>query len=82
MSQLGKMFKLELLKKEKKNRPANSGSIAGSGKSPKEGNGNLLQYSCLGNPMHRQRSHGVINKQTNKKLELLLFLLLFALTLC
>ena len=29
------------------------GSIAGSGRSPREGNGNLLQYSCLGNPMGR-----------------------------
>ena len=34
--------------------PANagdSGSIPGSGRSPGEGNGNPLQYSCLGNPM-------------------------------
>ena len=28
-----------------------SGSIPGSGRSPGEGNGNPLQYSCLGNPM-------------------------------
>ena len=27
------------------------GSIPGSGKSPREGNGNPLQYSCLENPM-------------------------------
>ena len=27
------------------------GSIPGSGRFPGEGNGNLLQYSCLGNPM-------------------------------
>ena len=27
------------------------GLIPGSGRSPGEGNGNLLQYSCLGNPM-------------------------------
>ena len=26
-------------------------SIPGSGRPPKEGNGNTLQYSCLGNPM-------------------------------
>ena len=34
--------------------PANAGDmglIPGSGRSPEEGNGNLLQYSCLGNPM-------------------------------
>ena len=36
--------------------PANAGdmgSIPGSGKSPGGGNGNPLQYSCLGNPMDR-----------------------------
>ena len=27
--------------------------ILGSGRSPGEGNGNLLQYSCLGNSMDR-----------------------------
>ena len=39
-----------------KNLPANAGDtglIPGSGRSPGEGNGNLLQYSCLGNPMER-----------------------------
>ena len=29
------------------------GSIAGSGKSPGEGHGNPLQYSCLEDPMDR-----------------------------
>ena len=29
------------------------GSTPGSGRSPGEGNGNLLQYSCLENPMDR-----------------------------
>ena len=29
------------------------GSIPGSGTFPEEGNGNLLQYSCLENPMDR-----------------------------
>ena len=29
------------------------GSISGSGRSPGEGNSNLLQYSCLENPMDR-----------------------------
>ena len=42
-----------------KNVPANAGdisnvgSIPGSGKSPGEGNGRLLQYSSLENPMDR-----------------------------
>ena len=30
------------------------GSIPGSGRSPGEGNGNPLQYSCLENPMDRE----------------------------
>ena len=30
-----------------------AGSVPGSGRSPGEGNGNPLQYSCLGNPMDR-----------------------------
>ena len=42
-----------------KNVPANpgdirdTGSIPGSGRSPGEGNGNPLRYSCLENPMDR-----------------------------
>ena len=39
-----------------RNPPANAadaGSIPGSGRSPGEGNGNSLQYSCLGDPMDR-----------------------------
>ena len=39
-----------------KNLPANDGdssSIPGLGRSPGEGNGNPLQYSCLENPMDR-----------------------------
>ena len=42
-----------------KNPPANArdatdmGSIPGSGRSPGEGYGNPLQYSCLENPMGR-----------------------------
>ena len=39
-----------------KNLPANAGdagSVPESGRSPGEGNGNPLQYSCLGNSMDR-----------------------------
>ena len=42
-----------------KNSPANAGdirvvdSIPGLGRSPGGGNGNPLQYSCLGNPVDR-----------------------------
>ena len=53
------------------NPPANAGvmgSIPGLGRSPGEENGNLLQYSCLGNPMDREArqatAHGVTKSQT------------------
>ena len=39
-----------------KNPPANARDLSlipGSGRSPGEGNGYALQYSCLGNPMDR-----------------------------
>ena len=44
-----------------KNPPTNAGdpgSIPGLGGSPGEGNGNPLQYSCLGNPW-QAAVHGV-----------------------
>jgi len=45
------------------------GSIPGSGKSPGEGNGNPLQYSCLGNSMVRgawwATVHGVARVKHN-----------------
>ena len=44
------------------------GSIPGSGRSLEEGNGNLLQYSCLENSMDRgdwwAMVHGVTKSQT------------------
>ena len=43
------------------------GSITGSGRSPGEGNGNALQYSCLENSMDRgawrATVHGVAKSQ-------------------
>ena len=39
-----------------KNLPASAGDVGlipGLGRSPEEGNGNQLQYSCLGNPIDR-----------------------------
>ena len=54
-----------------KNLPADAGDaglIPGSGGSPRGGNGNPLQYSCLGNPMDRgtwqATVHGVTQSQT------------------
>ena len=58
-----------------KNLPANAGDtglIPGSGRSPGEGNGNPLQYSCLENPMDgggawQATVHGVTKSQTRLK---------------
>ena len=54
-----------------KNPPANAGDaglIHGLGRSPREGNGNPLWYSCLGNPMDRTAwwatVHGVAEHRT------------------
>ena len=54
-----------------KNLPANTGDaglISGSERFPGGGNGNPLQYSCLGNPMDRgawwATVHGVTKSQT------------------
>ena len=47
-----------------KNLPASAGgagSIPGLGTSPGEGNGNPLQYSCLGNPMDRGAWQGTVH---------------------
>ena len=54
--------------KESAYNAGDSGSIPGLGRSPGEGNGNPLQYSCLENPTHRgawqATVHGVTKNQT------------------
>ena len=48
-----------------KNLPANagdSGSIPGLGKHTGGGNGNLLQYSCLENPMDREAWRATVHR--------------------
>ena len=57
-----------------KNLPANAGdmgSIPESGRSPGEGNGKPLQYSCLENPVDRgswrAMVHSVAKNQTRQK---------------
>ena len=39
----------------------NMGSIPGSGRSPGEGNGNPLRYSCLENPMDRGAWRAIVH---------------------
>ena len=51
-----------------KNPPASAGdagSIPRLGRSPGEGNGNLLQYSCLGNSMKEE--HGGLQSMGSQK---------------
>ena len=59
---------LEAVSKESTCNMGDLGSIPGSGRSPGEGNGNPLQYSCLENPMDRRAwratVHGVTKSQT------------------
>ena len=62
------------------NLPANTGDAAlipGLGRSPREGNGNPLQYSCLGNPVdggawqaawdHKRVGHDLASKQQKQQ---------------
>ena len=63
-----------------KNLPANAGdrrdagSIPGLGRSPREGNGNPVQESCLENPMDRgawwATVHGVTKSQTQQSMHI------------
>ena len=56
-----------------KNSPANTGdtedmcSIPGSERSPGGGNGNLLQYFCLENPMDRGAWWAKVHKVTKNR---------------
>ena len=55
-----------------KNLPASegvTGSIPGSGRCPGEGNGNPLQYSCLGNPMDRRSLECYIQSTSLQRVE-------------
>ena len=55
-----------------KNPPANTGAmglIPGSGRSPGEGNGNPLQYSCLENPMDRGDWWATVHVVTKESVE-------------
>ena len=56
-----------------KNPPSNAGDIRdwsstpGLGRSPRGGHGNLLQYSCLENPMDRGGWRAIVNRVTKNQ---------------
>ena len=54
-------------KKKKKHLSAHAGDaglISGSGRSPQEENGNLLQYSCWDNPMDKRAWRALVHGVT------------------
>ena len=59
-----------------KNSPANAGNIRNvgliseSGRSPEEGHGNSIQYSCLGNPMDRGAWQVIVHRVTKSQTQL------------
>ena len=59
-----------------KNLPANTGdagdvdSIFGSGRSPRGGYGNLLQYSCLENPIDRGAWRATVHEVAKSQTQL------------
>ena len=64
-----------------KNLPANvegMSLITGSGRSPGEGNGNLLQYSCLENPMDGEAWWATVHRAAESWTQLSTFFLLLS----
>ena len=60
---MGKSREASLVAQTVKNRPAiqgDSGSIPGWGRSPGEGHGSPLQYSCLENPKQEDRQKNLL----------------------
>ena len=56
-----------------KNLTANAGdmgSILESGRSPREGNGNPLQYSCLGNPIDTEAQWATVQVVSRVRFDL------------
>ena len=46
------------------------GLIPGFGRSPREGNGNPLQYSCLENPLGRGDWQAIVHRVTKSQTQL------------
>ena len=68
LRQLWASLVAQMVKKISAWKAGDLGSIPGSGRAPREGNGNPLQYSCLGNPMdrgaRRATVHGIAKSWT------------------
>ena len=58
------------------------GSVPGSGRSPGEGNGNPLQYSCLENPMDREAWRASVHGVAKSRTRLSKFTFTFTLVWC
>ena len=56
--------------KESACKAGDAGSIPGLGRSPGEGNGNPLQYSCLVNPMDRGAWRATVHRVTKNQTQL------------
>ena len=64
-----KYFRASLVAQMVKNLPVNAGdmdSVSGLGRSPGKGNGNPLQYSCLGNPTDRRVWQAIVHRVTKE----------------
>ena len=62
----GAPFPWQLSDKESACNSGDVGLIPGSERSPGEGNGNPLQYSCLENPMDRGAGWGTVHGVTKE----------------
>ena len=58
------------------------GSIPGLGRSPGEGNGNPLQYSCLENPMNREAWWATVHRVAKSQTGLSDFTFTFSIVNC
>ena len=65
-----KGFCCHLVHKESACSEGDPGSIPGLGRSPGEGNGNPLQYSCLENPMNRGAWWAAVHGVTKSRAQL------------
>ena len=63
-------FRYSSVGKESACNAEDSGSILGWGRSPGEGNGKLLPYSCLGNPMDRWSWRATVHEVTKSRTQL------------